>query len=122
MSYNPKVYNTVIQSGLTGAGTYNLAPIAYGKVIMNTGITVNSDTSGMFGAYNCTLTYNTGTYCHIVITHPTINNNYIPIISSMQGPNSVAANFTSADTLQVVGYASTGDQQQTNFAFVIYGS
>jgi hypothetical protein len=72
MSYNPKVYNTVIQSGTSGAGTYNLAPIAYGLFSGN----------ALSKSYNISSTITgTGNTLTMTIIHPTPNGNYIPIVT-----------------------------------------
>ena len=115
MSYSPNVYNTTIPAGITGTGIYNLAPIAYGAVIQNTGL------SGLTGAYNSILTSNAGNNTQIIIINPTTYNNYIPLVSSTQPPNNVTASMSST-TINVNGFAATGSGQNTNFTYIVFGN
>jgi hypothetical protein len=97
-------------------GTLNIAAIAYGSVVQNVGTT-----TGLTNSFNCTLTSNIGSSTQITITNGANYKFFIPIISSSQGPNNVSVSMSSI-SLFVQGYAATGNGQNTNFNFVVFGS
>ena len=101
MSYSPNVYNTTIPAGITGTGIYNLAPIAYGLI---------TSPSSLSNSYNVNSSPTTsGSSITITITNPSINGNYIPIVT-----------FTGLAYNQVVPIIEVSGTTSTTITFTSY--
>ena len=104
----PNLYNVTNTSG-----TFNLVPIAYGQVIWNNTIQ---------NLYNCTVALGGSANIVVTITVSPTSGNYLPIATPyIQGQNSLAVTSVSGNIITFTGYAATGDKQNTNATFIIYG-